>query len=163
MVHFIDSAKIKIESGCCYAALVEDKEEVLIPSVGSWSATFIPRKKVCEIIQPRVAEIFTMVKKHLERKNYLKLLNSGIVLTGGGAIMPGVIQLAGEIFNFPVRIGTLTGYGGLVEEYKNPMYSTAVGLVVYTDELREKFDKKVTLSGETNFLRRFKNWFKEFI
>lgn len=160
-IPFDIAEKIKLESGCCYEPLVEE-EDIVIPSVGGWPATYISRKKICEIIQPRVAEIFLMVKKHLERKNYLKLLNSGIVITGGGSLMPGVAQLAGEIFNLPVRIGYPAGCGGLVEEYRNPMYSTAVGLVMFTDEMREKFDKKVTLSNEINFFGRFKNWVKEF-
>ncbi len=161
-IPFDMAEKMKIESGCCYISLIDDDEDIIIPSVGGWPAASMQRKKMCEIIQPRVTEIFLMVKKHLERKNYLKLLNSGVVLTGGGALMPGVTQLAGEIFNLPARIGYPSGCGGLVEEYKNPMYSTAVGLVMFTDEMKEKFDKKITLSNDTNFLGRFKNWFKEF-
>jgi len=161
-IPFDMAEKIKVESGCCYTSLIEDEEDIIIPSVGGWPAAPMARKKICEIIQPRVAEIFSMVKNKLERKNYLKLLNSGIVLTGGGALMPGVVQLAGEIFNLPVRTGYPSGCGGLVEEYRNPMYSTAVGLVMFTDEMMEKFDKKITLSNETSFKERFKNWFKEF-
>jgi len=161
-IPFDVAEKIKVESGCCYASLIDEEEDLIIPGVGGWPAAPMQRKKICEIIQPRVAEIFMMVKNKLERKNYLKFLNSGIVLTGGGALMPGVTQLAGEIFNLPVRIGYPTGCGGLVEEYKNPMYSTAVGLVMFTDEMREKFDKKATLSNETSFKERIKNWLKEF-
>ena len=161
-IPFDIAEKMKLESGCCYTALVDEEEDVIVPSVGAWPAASMPRKKICEIIQPRVAETFLMVKKHLERKNYLKLINSGVVLTGGGSLMPGAAQLAEEIFNVPVRIGYPAGCGGLVEEYINPMYSTAVGLVMFTDEMREKFDKKATLPNEANFLGRFKNWFKEF-
>jgi len=161
-IPFDMAEKIKVESGCCYTPLVDEEEDIVIPSLGGRPAVSLPRRQVCEIIQPRVAEILLMVKKQLERKNYLKLLNSGVVLTGGGSLMPGIAQLAGEIFNLPVRIGYPMGCGGLVEEYRNPMYSTAVGLVMFTDEMKEKFDKKVTLSNEVNFWGKLKNWFREF-
>ena len=161
-IPFDMAEKMKIESGCCYQQLIDENEDVIIPGVGGWPAAPIPRSRICEIIQPRITETLMMVKKQLDKKNYMKLLNSGIVLTGGGSLMPGITQLASEIFGLPARIGYPAGCGGLVEEFKNPMYATAVGLVMFTDEMTEKFDGKVTLSNEGSLVGRFKNWFKEF-
>lgn len=76
--------------------------------------------------------------------------------------MPGITQLASDIFELPARIGYPAGCGGLVEEFRNPAYATAVGLVMFTDEMTEKFDRKITLSNEGSVLGKFKNWFKEF-
>ena len=111
--------------------LVEDDEDVILPGVGGWPSEPIPRKKVCEIIEPRMVEIFQMVKDKLDEKKYLEKLNGGIVLTGGGALMLELRSLQGEIFDRPARVGYPLKCGGLVGEYKSPVYSTAVGLVLY--------------------------------
>ncbi|MDX9799964.1 MAG: cell division protein FtsA [Spirochaetia bacterium] len=161
-IPFDMAEKVKLDSGCCYAPLIEDDEDVIIPGVGGWPAAPISRRKICEIIQPRVVETLLMVKRQLDKKNYIKLLNSGVVLTGGGSLMPGITQLASEIFGMPARIGYPTGCGGMVEEFRNPMYATAVGLVMFTDEISGNFDRKVVLSNENSIVGRFKNWFREF-
>lgn len=161
-IPFDMAEKLKIESGCCYAPLIEPEEDVIIPGVGGWPAAPVPKQKICEIIEPRVTETLLMVRRQLDKKNYMKLLNSGVVLTGGGSLMPGITQLASDIFELPARIGYPAGCGGLVEEFRNPAYATAVGLVMFTDEMTEKFDRKITLSNEGSVLGKFKNWFKEF-
>ena len=161
-IPFDMAEKLKIESGCCYAPLIEPEEDVIIPGVGGWPAAPVPKQKICEIIEPRVTETLLMVRRQLDKKNYMKLLNSGVVLTGGGSVMPGITQLASDIFELPARIGYPAGCGGLVEEFRNPAYATAVGLVMFTDEMTEKFDRKITLSNEGSVLGKFKNWFKEF-
>lgn len=154
---------IKVSSGCCYSVLVEEDEEVVIPGVGVWPDASFSRKKICEIIESRVTETLMMVKQQLDKKNYMKMLNSGIVITGGGSLMPGIAQLASEIFGMPVRIGYPVGAGGLVTEFKKPQFATAVGLVLFTDEkMSEKFDKTASLIDNNSLIGRFKTWVKEF-
>ena len=96
---------IKQEAGCCYASLVEPGEPVIIPGVGGRPPMSIDRMGICEIVQARVAEILSMVREKIEPKGYLPHLGAGIVLTGGGALMPGVVELAQEIFGTAARIG----------------------------------------------------------
>ncbi len=76
--------------------------------------------------------------------------------------MPGITQLAGEIFDRPARVGYPLKCGGLVGEYKSPVYSTAVGLVLYADDISGSSERNVTLTRESGLHGRFKSWLKEF-
>lgn len=156
--------KIKIESGCCYMPLVDKDEEVIIPGVGGWPAASIPRSEVCNIIEPRMTEIFSMVRDQLERKDYLKFLRGGVVITGGGANMPGIVELASKIFDVPARIGMPPRLGGLSDVYMSPAYSTGVGLVMYEAiQMQTDFRKMQSLKRSGGGLgQKLKNWMKEF-
>jgi cell division protein FtsA len=81
--------RIKKEAGCCFLPLVDTEEAVIIPGVGGWPAASIPKKEICKIIQPRMAEIFTLVRDQIVKKDFLRHLGGGVVLTGGGALLPG--------------------------------------------------------------------------
>ena len=78
-----------------------------------------------------------MVRERVEKMGYWKRIKGGIVLTGGGALMQGVAELAQDLFGLPVRIGNPITLGGLVEEYRSPIYATAVGLVLLGAEEAE--------------------------
>lgn len=156
--------RIKKEAGCCYLPMVDTDEEVIIPGVGGWPAASIPRKEICKIIQPRMAEIFTMVRDQMVKKDYLRHLGGGVVLTGGGALLPGVSELAREIFGIPARVGYPEKLGGLVEEYRNPAYSTGVGLVAYGASLLSEAsgERPVVLKKGDGLMSRLKSWMREF-
>ena len=156
--------KIKRESGCCYLPLVQENEIVQVPGVGGRPPRTIRRQQVAEIVQPRMAEILGIVKEQIESKDYLKLLGGGVVLTGGGALLPGTAELATEIFGLSARIGYPLRLGGLIEEYYSPVYATGVGLVMYGASRKEK-EMLDTSSSERTFSSvwdRMRNWFKEF-
>ncbi|MBI9105117.1 MAG: cell division protein FtsA [Spirochaetales bacterium] len=156
--------KLKKESGCCYMPLVDPDEEIFLPGVGGWPSASIPRAELCKIIQPRMAEIFSLIRDKMIKKGYLNHLRGGVVLTGGGSMLPGAAELAKEIFGVPARIGYPFELGGLVSEYKNPMYSTAVGLIIYGNETASKDGemKSGGRRGKEGLGRRFRNWMKEF-
>ncbi len=156
--------KIKLESGCCYLPLVDKDEEVIIPGVGGWPAASVPRTELCNIIEPRMVEIFSMVRAQLERKDYLKHLRGGVVLSGGGASMPGVVELASQIFDVPARVGMPPRLGGLSDTYMKPDFATAVGLVMYGANQILAEDSGVSLprKGKDGFSAKLKNWMKEF-
>ena len=117
----IESAeRIKREAGGCYLSLVGNDEDVIIPGVGGRPPFSILRRDLCRIIQPRMAEIFSMVREQVEAKGYLRHLAGGVVLTGGGALLEGAVELASEVFELPTRIGYPTKFGGLVNEYQSP-------------------------------------------
>jgi cell division protein FtsA len=88
------------------------------------------RQVLGDVIQARAEEICQMVLTEIRRAGFDRSLNSGVVLTGGGAILEGMPELAEQIFDMPVRRGTPTGIGGLVDVVASPVYSTAVGLVL---------------------------------
>jgi cell division protein FtsA len=154
--------RIKKESGCCYLPLVDKDERVMIPGVGGWPAATIPRQELVKIIQPRMAEIFSMVREQLEKKDYMRHLGGGVVLTGGGALIPGAAELALEIFGIPARIGVPDKLRGLVEEYQNPVFATAMGLVLYGNEGASVSDGGIGRRKGEGLMSRLKGWMKEF-
>jgi cell division protein FtsA len=98
----------------------------------------IPRSQLLAIIRPRIEEILKMVKDKLDKLSLARPLGGGIVLTGGGAQLLGVSELSSHIFRLPVRVGIPLSVGGLVEEYRNPIYATAVGLVLEGEDRERK-------------------------
>jgi len=157
--------KIKREAGCAYLPMVDSEEEVIIPGVGGWPAASIPRKEVCKIVQPRMEEIFEMVKTRLEKKGLLAHLGGGVVVTGGGAELPGTAELAREVFGIPARVGYPVKADGLTDVYQKAAYATGVGLVLYASEFVEAEEGRqlpVKRSGDS-FAGKIKNWFKEFL
>lgn len=157
--------KLKIEAGCAYLPMIDDNEDVIIPGVGGWPSAEIPRKEICRIIQPRMAEIFNLVREQMQKKDFLRHLGGGVVLTGGGALLPGTAELAREVFGIPARIGVPTNIGGLVREYQSPLYSTAVGLVLYGADLMKSQNAKAggARRKQEGVFTRLKDWFKEFL
>ncbi len=156
--------RIKKEAGCCFLPLVDTEEAVIIPGVGGWPAASIPKKEICKIIQPRMAEIFTLVRDQIVKKDFLRHLGGGVVLTGGGALLPGAAELAREIFGIPARIGYPAQMGGLVEEYRNPAYATGVGLVMYgASQVSESSgERALPVKRGDGLLDRLKSWMREF-
>lgn len=165
--------KIKIESGCCWAPLIteENDKEVILPGVGGRAPEVVLQSQLCEIIQARVAQIFTMIKSAIvkDTKDTITQLSGNIILTGGGAQMEGVVELAQAIFKTSsVRIGVPESMGGIENEYRKPEFATAVGLVLANQNLlydrgRVKKVKKTVNSqknSEQNFIKRlFKSLF----
>jgi cell division protein FtsA len=157
--------KVKKEHGCCYVPAVLEDLEVLIPGVGGRPPRKVGRRRIAEIVQPRMAEIFGMVREQIERKGYLHHLGGGVVLTGGGSLVAGAADLAAEIFGLPARIGYPVRLGGLVEEYANPMFATGVGLVLHgasREAAGEPFEMDAGEGAFTSTWERMRRWFKDF-
>ena len=133
----LDNAeKIKINAGCCWDDLLEEDEVVIVPGVGGRPPMTIPRSLILTIIKPRMEEIFKMIKQHIDSLNLPRVLGGGVVLTGGGAQLSGVLELATDLLKLPARLGNpmpIAQLGGLVEEYRNPSYATVIGLALEGD------------------------------
>ena len=165
---FKEAEDIKKKYGCSLTDLVEDDDMVTIPGVGDRKSREIPKKMLSEIIEPRMEEIFSIVKDNLDKVNLLPMLASGIVLTGGSALMPGASELAESVFNLPVRVGKPINVTGLKDAVDNPMYATGVGLVIYgflsseEDNMNIMPDKKI--KDDSMFaliLSKMKSWIKD--
>ncbi len=123
----------------------------------------LSRQILGEIIEPRVDEIFTLVNHEIVRSGYEGLVASGILLTGGSALMEGIVEAAERIFNLPVRRGYPNGVGGLVDVVKNPQYATGVGLIQHA--WTGSNGKQENGNGNGFFkgmARKTKQWFGEF-
>jgi cell division protein FtsA len=110
---------------------VDEDETMEVASVGGRKPRVMARRILSEILQPRAEEIFHLVWDEIRRAGYEKSLNSGIVLTGGGAILDGMPEIAEQIFDLPIRRGCPAGVGGLADHVNSPTFATGVGLVLY--------------------------------
>jgi cell division protein FtsA len=126
-----DAEKIKRKCGCALSAMVDEDETMEVASVGGRKPRIMARRILSEILQPRAEEIFHLVWDELRRAGYEKSLNSGIVLTGGGAILDGMPEIAEQIFDLPIRRGCPGTVGGLADHVNSPTFATGVGLVLY--------------------------------
>ena len=89
------------------------------------------RQILCEIIEPRLDEIFELVQKEIAKSGFEGSLASGIVTTGGAMLLPGAVEMAVRSFGLPVRLGVPMQVGGLIDVIDNPIYAAAVGLVLH--------------------------------
>ncbi|GBC76853.1 Cell division protein FtsA [bacterium HR08] len=126
-----EAERIKRTYGCVLPALATDKDETIeVPSVGRRPPRALSRQLLCEILQPRAEELLGHVAEEIKRAGFERELSSGVILTGGGALLQGLTDLAEQIFDHPTRLGYPLGVTGLSEETNSPLYTTAIGLVV---------------------------------
>ena len=126
-----DAEKVKRRCGCALSAMVGEDEVMEVASVGGRKPRIMSRRIISEILQPRAEEIFHLLWDEIRRASFDKSLHSGIVLTGGGALLEGVAEIAEQIFDLPIRRGYPVGVGGLTDHVNSPAFATAVGLVMY--------------------------------
>jgi cell division protein FtsA len=164
------SEKIKLDAGCCWEPLLEEDEDIIVPGVGGRPPLPIPRSQILSIIRPRMEEIFKIVKEKLDKLNLNRPLGGGVVLTGGGAQLSGVVELASYILKLPARVGSpipSPGLGGLVEEYRNPAYASAVGLVLEGNDRENRsgpergVEARQADKGQTVLFGKLKKWLKD--
>ncbi len=158
-----EAEKIKQASGCCLSSMVGKDETIEVPSVGGREPRILSRQLLAEILEPRVEEIFTLVNREIIKSGYEDLIASGVVITGGSAILPGMPELAEQIFDLPVRRGKPINIGGLIDVVNSPVYATGVGLVKYGS--RNMQTRNFVIGQENLFdrvARRMKEWFGEF-
>ncbi|MDF1580075.1 MAG: cell division protein FtsA [Desulfuromonadales bacterium] len=158
-----EAEKIKRESGCCLISMVGKDETIEVQSVGGREPRILSRQLLAEILEPRVEEIFSLVNREIIKSGYEDLIASGVVLTGGSSILPGMPELAEQIFNLPVRRGLPREISGLIDVVNSPAFATGVGLVKYGS--RNLQLRNFNIGNEQLFdkiSRRMKEWFGEF-
>jgi cell division protein FtsA len=126
-----DAERIKRRYGLARASMASGSERVEVPSVAGKSAGTVSRQILCEIIEPRMEEIFLLVQREIAKSGHESSLASGIVMTGGAMLLPGAVEMAEQILGMPVRLGTPTYIAGLIDVISTPIYAAGVGLVLY--------------------------------
>ena len=126
--------KIKIDHACALAQLVMDDADIEVPSVGDRPARYLSKRTLVEVIEPRYSELFELIYQELKNHKLDQVIAAGVVVTGGSAMVEGVVELAEEVMNMPVRLGTPKGIKGLVKEVSSPKFATTVGLLMYARE-----------------------------
>ena len=159
-----EAEKIKHSFGCAYTSLIEESENIEVPSVGGREPRAVSRQVLGEIIEARTREMFELLDQKINESGYREIITSGIVLTGGASSMQGMAELAEDVFQSPVRVGTPFDLGGLINVASNPMYATCTGLIQYGFK-RRKISPTRELQGRNLFdkiFSRMKDWADEF-
>jgi cell division protein FtsA len=124
-----DAEEIKVEYGVAKQLLADPGEQVEVPGLGDRVPRMLSRQALAGVIEPRVEEIYSLVHQVIRDSGYEELLSSGIVITGGTAVMPGMVELGEDIFLKPVRKGLPTYSGALFDMVANPRSATVMGLL----------------------------------
>lgn len=126
-----EAEKIKVENSCCWFPLIQIDDDIIIPGIGGRDPDVMTRTELAQIVMPRVAETFSMVRSAVIHNSNIKRLDGNIILTGGGALMPGVVELACQVFGTSsVRLGVPEKLGDAADDYMNTAYATVIGLVL---------------------------------
>ncbi len=159
-----EAEKIKIEHGTCIPENVRKGTNIEVPAVGGRAPKNLSKGILAEILEPRVEEIFSLLKTELFSNGLENTFPAGFILTGGSVVLDGISELAESVFNVPVRIGEPNKIGGLKDIVKNPAYATGVGLVIFGSTASNQTEfKDAQVQGFSGILNRMKQWFKEII
>jgi cell division protein FtsA len=160
-----EAERLKKTCGCAYSPLAGTHQTVEVRSIGEREPQKLTRLDLCDIIEPRVEEILQMVQQELVHGGHTESLAAKVVLTGGTALLPGITELAEEVFRLPARCGVPTGIGGLVDLVSNPMYATGVGLLQFGVKQHHygRFHKFTDEHLFTKIYHRMRDWFSEFL
>ncbi len=155
-----DAEEIKIRYGVAKQTLANPSEQIDVPGIGERGPRTLSRQALSAVIEPRVEELFSLVQQTIRESGYEELLSSGIVLTGGCSLMPGMAELGEDIFLKPVRIGVPEYTGGLSDVVRSPRFATAMGLLseARAQQLRGRRVAQQTGNFKETF-SRMKDWF----
>lgn len=157
-----EAEKIKQRYGCAMVSMAGSDEQLRVPSVGGRPARKLPRQILCDIIEPRVEEIFALVGREIQLSGYEDQIASGVVITGGTTSLQGMPELAEQVLNMPVRRGVPEGVGGLVDDIRRPKFATGVGLVLFGARVGADRRFKIREEGIYDKITgRMRSWFEE--
>ena len=151
--------QIKCDHGSAIATSIPMQEQLEIPTPNGRTERIESRRLLSEIIQPRLEEILFLINEQIEKTGFKSQLSAGVILTGGVVNTEYIEELAGEIFQLPIRIGIPYQFRGLDEFVKNPSFSTATGLSLYGLQSTPKSDNVSSTEEDKNF-QKFVNWFR---
>lgn len=154
-----EAERVKVTHGCALSSLVSEEERIEMTTL-TGKKEMVLKRQIAEMIAPRVEELFALVKNEVDSLIKDSSL-AGVTLTGGTSLLPGIVEVAQEILKLPVRIGyPRYSYEDQLDSLHNPIYSAAVGLVVYGAKSLES--RKVYRRRESLFSKVFRTLFREF-
>ena len=155
-----DAEEIKLRHGIAKQVLANPADKIEVPGIGDRGPRSLSRQALAAVIEPRVEELFSLVQQVIRESGYEELLSSGVVITGGTSMLPGMAELGEDIFLKPVRIGVPEYAGGLADVVRTPRFATALGLLEEARMQRLRGRKVAEQSGSfKETLRRMKEWF----
>ena len=156
----LEAEEIKIRHGVAKQILVDPSETIEVPGLGDRGPRTLSRQMLAAVIEPRVEGLFALALQVVRESEFEEVLSSGVVLTGGTSLMPGIAELAEDIFLKPVRVGVPQYSGQLADVVKSPRYSTAHGLLAEAKKQYLRGNVVNRQQGSTKaVLQRMKEWF----
>jgi cell division protein FtsA len=163
--------KVKLQYGSAIPSEISKKDDIDLAVIDSQEEGVVSRHHVSEIIEARLEEIFGLVNKELKTIGKAGLLPAGVVLTGGGAKLPQIVELAKSSLGLPAQIGYPEKLGGILDKVDDPSFATAVGLILWSKEQELVSRKKIPglnllsglSSGAGDTLGKVKKWIGKFL
>jgi cell division protein FtsA len=152
--------QIKLKYGCALPEMVQHDPGIEVPGVGETPPRRLSRQMLAEVMRPRYEELFRYVRKELHRADVYDLIAGGVVLTGGAALTPGILELAEEVLDVAVRLGLPHQVEGVEEVTRSPAYATAVGLLLFARQQRPLGGQMPGVGGVQNLLGKVQGWWK---
>ena len=159
---FPTAEEIKIRFGCTLAAVRGHEEPITVPAYGHDERQCIDRRTLAEIIDARLAETFELLQDRIAQAGYADAFPSGIVLTGGSAQIPGTVNLAGEIFRVPARLGSPQSMTGLADAVRSPAFAASVGLLSWGGDQLGPAHERGAGPGFGRLGTSLTTWFRNF-
>jgi cell division protein FtsA len=154
-----DAEDIKLRYGAAKQVLIAPDDRIEVPGLGDRSARMLSRQALAAVIEPRVEELFALVHQVIRDSGYEELLSSGVVITGGTSLLPGMVELGEDVFMKPVRIGMPVYEGNLADVVRTPRYATVIGLLLHARDNAEKGRRVASQSGSVaSIVKRMRDW-----
>jgi cell division protein FtsA len=154
-----EAEDIKCRYGCALSQLADAAQSLEVAGVDDRPSRKLSRRALSDVIQPRVEELYELIQNELRRAGFEEVLSSGIVLTGGASVMPGMVELGEEIFHMPVRLGNPKYTGSLADVVQSPRFSTAFGLLLEAQAQRKRGQKIKEKQGMKDVFEGMRSWF----
>ncbi|MBK8203853.1 MAG: cell division protein FtsA [Bdellovibrionales bacterium] len=160
----MSAENLKRKYGCALAELVPAEEAIEVEAVGGRKSRSLPRRELCEVIEARAEETLQLLRTELSKMDFFKKIGSGLILTGGGSLLPGLVEMGDFIFDVPVRKGAPDRVGGLTDVVRCASFATGVGLVLYglRQEKHKATEVAVAVKANVSFAdvtRKIKDYF----
>jgi cell division protein FtsA len=156
-----EAEKLKVRYGAATPADTSEGELIEVFNVGDREPRILPRRVLCEIIEPRLQEICNMLRLQIRRSGYAHLVPAGLVLTGGTALLRGIARFTSEKLELPARLGLPEQIGGLTDAVNSPVYATGVGLVLYG--ARHAGTRALRATNGSGLWGRMRGWMREMV
>lgn len=153
-----EAEKIKKKYGCVLSSFIDPDAMIEASGVGAPKTRMVPQQTLVDILQPRAEELFHLIHQEIAKAGYDKVINAGLVITGGGSLLHGCTEIAELEFDLPARLGKPTGIGGLVDVVSSPAYATAIGLIKF-GQTADAVGGRSADTGVKRLYKRIKDFF----
>ncbi len=153
-----EAEDIKCKYGCALSQLADPEDILEVAGVDDRPSRKMSRRALADVIQPRVEELYELIQNELRRAGFEEVLSSGIVITGGTSVMPGMIELGEEVFHMPLRLGLPKYSGSLADVVQNPRFSASFGLLLEAQAQRKRGQKVSETRSVRDVMSRMRTW-----